>query len=492
MKSDVKFGVLRGAAVLTLGALVVKAIGALFKIPLTNLLGGEGMSYYMSAFELFGPVYALTAAGVPTLVCRDVSANPSKMKQTLASYLSLCRKIGLVSSVLLAISSPFLCALVGNKGAVLPTLALCPAVYFGCVVGCYRGFFQGLHNMVPTASSQLLEALFKLCAGILLCVGVLRLLGPNALPMAAAGALFGVSASGGVCALYLRRKVKFALGAKPKPLGGGILKSAVPICLCAFLSGFAALVDLFTITRLAGENSTFLYGAYAGIGLTLVNILPALSATVGVSALPSISAGYARGQYVGGAVSALYRYSAVFAIPCGAGLFTIAPQVLALLYGSKSAEIAAVCAPLRILCIHGVMWSVVLPLFSVLQGAGKPSLPLFFCLVGGGIKLALNLYLLPQYALVGAALATVCASGAVLICSMVAVGVTTGGFLKLKTLFSVLFGTGLCCAMAHYSFLPLCYFVGSKLATLGCAALGGGVYLIYVLSFGLIDKKDLS
>ena len=61
---------LKGSIILMASAAAAKILGALFRIPLTNILGGVGMSYFSCAYSLFMPVYALTVTGVTSAVAR--------------------------------------------------------------------------------------------------------------------------------------------------------------------------------------------------------------------------------------------------------------------------------------------------------------------------------------------------------------------------------------------------------------------------------------
>ena len=69
-----KQGFLYGSAVLIVSAVIVKVIGALFRIPLANMLGGTGMGYFSAAYGIFMPVYAISATGLPAAAARAVSS----------------------------------------------------------------------------------------------------------------------------------------------------------------------------------------------------------------------------------------------------------------------------------------------------------------------------------------------------------------------------------------------------------------------------------
>ena len=484
----VRVSVLRGAAVLSFSALIVKTIGAFFKVPLGNLLGGEGLSCYMTAFELFGPLYALTAAGVPAAVSRQISADPRSAKETLGGWLRLFWWVGFSVCVLFVLMAGPLCRLVGNERAAVCAVALAPSLLFGCLCGCCRGYFQGHGQMGPTGASQLLESVAKVALGLWLCQKLLKM--GYGTHIGAAGALVGVSASTMFSFVYLRCKVG-ALPKKKKRPQSRDLKQMAGVCVGTALCGFCATVDVFTVTRLVSGNGTFLYGAYSGLALTLCNLLPAVTGCLGTAALPAISRAFSTGNYVGGRVCALYKYVFMLAGPMGAGLCTMAPQVLAFLFSGRTNEVLVVTLPLQILCLYGAIWSAVLAAISVLQAVGIYWASPMLCCMGAAIKLVLNTRLLPVMGLSGAALASAVSAGAVLIYAAVWVWRATGGYIRPIDLLHITAGSALCCVTARLSYSRLLGLLGSSGATAACVMLGGGVYFLYVAFCKLIEKTDI-
>lgn len=484
----VRVSVLRGAAVLSFSALIVKTIGAFFKVPLGNLLGGEGLSYYMTAFELFGPLYALTAAGVPAAVSRQISADPRHAKQYLGGWLRLFAAVGAGVCALFGCLAGPLCRLAGNEKAVLCAAALAPSLLFGCLSGCFRGYFQGHGQMGPTAISQLIESGVKVVLGLWICKRLL-VLGYGA-HIAAAGALAGVSASGLLSLLFLQCRAGRLPKEKPLPQKQS-LKQMAGACIGTALCGFCATVDVFTVTRLVPDNGAFLYGAYSGLALTLCNLLPAVTGCLGTAALPAISAAFSAGSYVGGRVRALYKYVFMLAIPMGAGLCAMAPQLLEFLFSGRGDEVAAVTTPLRILCLYGVIWSAALTVFCVLQAVGIYRAAPLLCAMGAAIKTVLNIKLLPLMGIGGAAISSVVSAGAVLVYGIIWVYRATGGYPSPFHLLHIAAGSGLCCMTARLSFEYLQRLAGQSVATAACVILGGGVYFLYVAFCKLIEKTDL-
>ena len=221
---------LQGALILTVSAIVVKVIGVLFRIPLANILGGVGMSYFSTAYDLFLPIYSLAVTGLGVAVSRLVSENITKNnKQGVEAVYRASRKlfllIGIIGAAFILCLAPYFVQKIYNPAALLSVVAIVPAVVFSCISAIYRGFYQGQQNMIPTAVSQILESVIKLVIGILLAVAVTKflmaqytatgkILGVSfetkelanlyVLRYSAASAILGISISTAVGALYIK------------------------------------------------------------------------------------------------------------------------------------------------------------------------------------------------------------------------------------------------------------------------------------------------
>lgn len=186
----------KGAAILAAAGLLVKVLGAVFRIPLSNLITTDGMANYQVAYPIYAYLVVISTAGLPAAISRMVSARVTLgdykgAHKVFATALKMLLIIGVVSSIALY----FLADVVAN-GAGIPTAALgvkliSPSLFFVAVLSAYRGYFQGLQNMVPTATTQIVEQIIKLGAGLALA----SLWVSRGVEFGAAGALLGVSLS---------------------------------------------------------------------------------------------------------------------------------------------------------------------------------------------------------------------------------------------------------------------------------------------------------
>ncbi len=447
---------LRGALVLAAATALVKLLGALFKIPLTQILGGGGMGYFMTAYGFFNPIYAMSIAGFPVAVSRMVSQSTARQsyreaRRILKVALLLFASLGAFLSMVIFFGAGTFADWVGNPTARIAVCAIAPAVFFGCVNAAFRGYNEGLRNMVPTALSQVVEAVARLAGGILLSLWMLtacrreyEALGTvfgraaasseqalsYALPYAAAAAVLGValSTAAGTLFLFIRqgmcgdRLSDEQLARSPAPrsavkLGISLLALALPVCMGALAVNLTSLIDLASIMKRlaaavardpallsashhgalpsslsAAEIPNFLYGSYTGMAGTLFNLVPAMTASFATSALPVVSSLWTQKRLaqLERSVESILRMTALFVLPAGLGLSVMSGPILQLLFGADRPETAIAAPLLSVMGIAAIFVGITIPVNSMLQGMGLAYLPVKLMAVGGAIKIAVN------------------------------------------------------------------------------------------------------
>ena len=271
--------------------LVVKIIGAVFKIPLYELIGKEGSGLFNVAYQIYTFMFIIATAGFPIAVSKMVAESMARndeydARRIFETARLLLGVIGLVGSLILYVFSGKLAAMLGNDAAASCITVISPSVFFVAIVSAYRGYFQGKQNMYPTAGSEVIEAAAKLGIGIAAAIFVMGLtVNPNlgtdisfsareALSAdvktryAASGAIFGVTV-GTLLSLILMLTVYACTEKKAKPLSGQHIRSrgvimkdivviAIPITIGASVSSLTSLVDLATImNRLVVNPAVF-------------------------------------------------------------------------------------------------------------------------------------------------------------------------------------------------------------------------------------------
>ena len=512
-------------------AVVAKVLGAVFKIPLTNVLGGIGMSYFSCAYSLFMPVYALTVTGLSSAVARmtaqsAVSGMYRNALKVRRIALLLFSGAGLMGSLLiLLLAKPFSIYSVSSPEASAAVMMIAPAVFFGCITAVERGYYEGMSNMYPTAFSQVAEGVIKAGAGLFLCGYVTE--HPDVVlryfpyvtdvrAAAAAAGILGVTASTAGAALFfgvIRLFEKNPRGSDTKVMSGRhiareLTATALPVGVSAVVTNLTALIDMWTVIGCisyfgsgkaapvgvsADELPHFVYGSFAGIALTVFNLVPSVTNMLGKGTLTCMTTAHESGDRTAleqGSMQALLT-SVVISVPAAVGLFVFAPEILGILYPRQSDEAAICVSSLRYLMAGMVFLCVSYPLFSMLQAVGKPSAPLKIMLVGTGVKLAGNLLLIPFMGVDGAALSTTICYGVILVLSVRIFTASANLRLKLLPFIKIAYAGAMCGGAAYLTSVLLQKSEVSVMLRLAFAgATGGIVYLILlVVLIGRTENK---
>ena len=445
------------SAILIFSAIATKLIGALFRIPLANMLGGTGMGYFSSAYGIFMTIYALSVTGLPTAVARVVAENSAlgqfaNIRKIKSASLAFFGITGLAFTLILAaVAYPF-CLLTSGTETVPSVLMIAPSVFFCCVTSVYRGYYEGLRNMFPTAVSQVTEGLFKLCAGLAFCMYVLNnpekfdristLFNCGTTAVAAAAAVLGItlSSAAGMLFLIIRDKL-FGDDIKYSSMDSActdsthvivckLLKIALPVAAGALVTNLTSLIDLVTVTRSLekaiygapeffgaisescplSELPNFMFGSFTGLAVTVFNLIPSFTNMFGKGILPTLSEAFTANDTKAVALNTekALLSTAIIAVPSGFGIMALSESILGFLFSSKELEVSVCAASMSVLGAAVIFLCISSTIFSVFQALGKPQLPVKIMLCGVAVKLIGNIILVPvpQLNIAGAALAT--------------------------------------------------------------------------------------
>lgn len=508
---------MKGAALLGVAGILVKIIGAMYRIPMTNILGTEGMGIYQKAYPIYATLLVLSTAGLPTAISKMVSEHLSRGDRSGAHRvfevaLGLLAIVGGVSAAALFFGREYFAAhVVGDPLVAMSLASIAPSLFFVAVMSAYRGYFQGMQSMLPTAGSQVVEQVGKLAIGIVLAVQML----PRGLEHGAAGALIGVTASeflalAFVILFYLgsRRKWKHELKGGEKEPAMSVLRRllpvAIPIMLGACIMPLTTTIDSMLVTNrlefigYTAAQARSLYGNLTGAVNTLVNMPSVLSMALCMSLVPAIAEAKHQGDRQEMRTRALggLKIAMLIGLPAATGLALLAPNVIRFLYGSMSVEELTVASGLLETMFLGIIaLGVVQTLNGVLQGMGRVYVPVVSLGMGAVVKVILNYTLIavPAINIYGAAISTVACYTVAAIINLIVVSRSLGTRLHVMDLLvrpalATVF-MGLAVSAAVYLLLPV---VGSSLTTLASIAVGAGVYFIALPLTGAISHQDLT
>lgn len=444
---------LKNTAILFASMTITKIIGAVFKIPLANILGGTGMGYFSTAYGLYSPVFALTAAGIPTVLMRLTAQNiaagrPANADKIRRTALVLFALTGLAGTLTVALFARFFAEHIACSPESTPAVvAISPAVMLCCIASVIRGYYEGHSDVVPSAKAAVAEAVSRAALGLALSYGVvfyaksrfnagLDLFGKTyadyfsaynaVLPYAAAGAVCAVSFSElcGLLSLIIsdrRRRTAPKPEKTPKDsrrkICSSLIKEIIPVAASALVMNFVSFVDLMTVPRtlktLFVSNSgyfsvrlaeilpsaggldglpNFMYGSYTGIAMTMFMLIPSFAGMTEKTSIPEIAAAWQQRDLDNTVKSCctLFRASAVIGFPACIGAAVLAEPLLSMLYSGRAAEVSVCSGAFAVLCTGGLFMIVASAMFGVFQAIGKAHVPLVLMCFSVALKAILN------------------------------------------------------------------------------------------------------
>ena len=424
----VKDKFLRGALILTAAGLMVKIIGAVNRILLSRLLGGEGIGLYQMAYPVYLLMVSVSSAGIPIAISIIVAEKVAKKDYVGAGRifrvsLGLMLATGIVFALVLYGLTGFLIEnnIIRDERAYYALLALTPAVFFATILASFRGYFQGHQMMTPPAVSQILEQFVRVVTMVVLAYYLL----PSGLEYAAAGAAFGAvpgAVTGLIVLSYFYAKYHrlwqqlpvadlTAKAESVKEIAVRLVKLALPVSAANIMLPVVTGIDMLLIPgrlEVAGysvEQATTLFGYFAGMGLPLVMLATIPTASLAASIVPAISEAHALQNLEAIRKKSLTAIRLCFLItfPAVIGMSVLSEPISLLLYGTKAAasSIAHLAPSISLLGLHQITT-------GMLQGMGMTLIPMFNMIISTILKVCLvwQWTAVPEYGIVGAAWAT--------------------------------------------------------------------------------------
>lgn len=444
---------LRNTALLFSAMAITKIVGAIFKIPLANVLGGTGMGYFSTAYSIYSPIFALTAAGIPTVLMRLTAKNIATGRvgnaiKTKKTALLLFTVVGAVGSLIIWLCSEIFAQSVAcSPDSASSIKAIAPAVMLCCIASVYRGYYEGQSDVIPTAVANITEAVSRAVIGLILAYGVIfyaRYCYENAvpflgtvytkyetvynaaLPYAAAGAITAVSMSegAGLIALLLhdrkrcKKQCRDSIPTQRKTIiARNIIQEIAPIAAFALIMNCFSFIDLMTVTRTLDSSialhedyfaeaypcvfsngispeqlANFMYGSYTGIAMSIFMLIPSFAGMAEKTSIPDIAAAWETKDRhtLCEKTGKFIQTTAVIGFPACLGAISIAEEIFSILYKNRAAELSVCTDSFKILCIGGIFMIFASAFSGFFQAIGKGHIPLLIMIGTVLLKAIIN------------------------------------------------------------------------------------------------------
>lgn len=367
---------IKGAVIISLGGFISKILGAVYRVPLTAFLGGEGMGIYQMVYPLYCILLTVSASGIPTGIARLISSGSGRGAERQAFL--LYGTIGVIGTIVMYMLSAPLAAIQGEGAIRLCCMMLCPSVFFVSLLSIVRGYFQGKGNMYPTAVTEVSEQVIKVALGCTLAY-IFR----ENLSLAVASTLFAVTVSEALSTAvalmwYSRRKARQPLYKVAPVSFSAIARFTVPLTLTAIAMPVSQLLESIVAVRLLkgiSDNATALYGVFSGCAVTIINLPVSITYGLAAASVPQISPLAEKGD-IAGAKAKAYKsllITLAISVPAAALLFFAAPLAVKIIFSSLAAEEKSVLVTLvKIMAVNAVTSSLVQTSSACLTALGKP------------------------------------------------------------------------------------------------------------------------
>ena len=404
--SQKKQNFLQGTALLAMATAIVKVIGALYKIPLNAIIGEQGFGYFNTAYEIYNVLLMISTAGLPVAMSRMISQASSlnhyrQVRKIYSTARGIFLGLGIAGTLLMTVFCRQLAVFQNQPDAWFAIGCLGPCCLLICVMSTFRGFFQGQSNMLPTSISQVLEAVTKLIVGIAAAVILLKTTGE--IPMAAGGAILGVTASCLVSAFYLFGCFRKSFNLMPvsdddaSTFGAtakGLLIIAIPITIGS--AGLQILTMLETKLYMgqllnlgySQDQADTMKGIY-NMTQTIFNMPCAFITPITISIIPAITSQLTLKNFkeAKSTEESAIRVMGLISMPCAFGLAVLAEPVTALLGGYSGEKLALATNLMAVLGFSIIFNAIVLVTTAIMQAHGHVNRPVVNMFIGGLLKL---------------------------------------------------------------------------------------------------------
>lgn len=520
MSKNVKETFKQSVFVLLLSQVLVKVLGLVYRLYLTNRngFGDEGNAISSAGFQVYSLILSVTAIGVPGAISRLVADRNSKGDHSGAYKIF---KISLlIFSIIGIIGTYFLTIFAGRISvsylnipeAELSIIALAPSIFLVSVISVFKGYFGGIERLKETAKAQSMDQITKTFSTFMFIeASVLISSNTNTRVMAACANLATTVANViELLCLYksflnirteIRRSCKYSTNTK-KVRSLYVIKEiivvAIPISLTALIGTIARNIDSTTIVNelkdiIGYEAAKREYGILSGKVETLINFPLSFNVAITTALLPAIAAARENLKKKEGTINKSILFGTIITVPAIAIFLGFGEEILSLLFPNASSGANI----LKMSSISILLIAIEQTFNNILYGIGRSRVPIIAVSIGVLVKAILNKVLVPRVDLiiggtVGAAFATVMYNLTTLIISYIAIKKYTKVKLKLSSVIKPVVSGVVMVIASRLIFNVITGIVSPKLGLLASLGIGGCVYVAMLLLTRAFSLRDIS
>lgn len=510
MNKEKSTAFLKGTISLSISVIITKILGVAFKVPLSYVLGDEGMGYFNTAYAIYGFFYILCTAGVPKSLAlvfaehRNAGGKGAEDILILKSALVLFAKIGAIATLINITCAPALAGFVGNKNATLSILSVAPSILFVSLSGVLRGYLNSSEKLTPIAISQLIEGFVKLTLGLVFSfMGVKLSVSKSTI---SALAILGITVGSAISFLYMifasfyknnRVNIGQNIDINRRKINIQIIKNALPIALCSSLLNLTSTIDLTVIIKrlvqsgMSESYANSIYGNYTTLAVPMFTLVISVLSPLSTSYMPRLSNIAVMGdkRNFHNELNKLLLITIVISVPASLSFYFYSFDLLDVLFSVQSSAIGAD----MLICL-----SIGLPLLTsltvvntALESQGKIGITVLSLLLGAFTKFAFSYALIGwgSIGVLGAPLGTVISYALSLLVSAFALELYG---IKVYAVFKNLFiyVIGILCFYPPYALIYSIGVSGSSIASMMLSlSISGVLYVGSLLGIYFLSKK---
>lgn len=414
--------------ILATAAILVRFIGLLYRAPLINMIGEEGMGYYSNAYSIYNIALLISSYSLPLAVSKLVASRTIK-KQHRNSFrifmtaLVIGAAVGLIASLSVFFGADYLAVkILESPRSAIPLKVLAPTIFVFAIMGVLRGFFQGNNSMVQTSVSQVIEQIVNAIVSIVAAYFLLKRFGlsEDASAYGAAGATLG-TLLGAIASLiflifvftlnrkFIKRKIvsdtsnyvdSYAMISKMLAI------TVIPVILSQTVYQLTGIIDSSIFNKIMAsqghveEVRSALIGLYSTIFLLLTNVPVSIASALATAIVPSIVISITNGMMmeVKNKIGLGIKSTMMVAFPSAAGLTVLASPIIQLIFRRVEVELPAKMLQIGSIAIIFFVFSTITN--GILQGLDKMHIPIIHSAISLGIHVVF-MYLLLTYAKIG-------------------------------------------------------------------------------------------